>query len=171
MNTTNLFYGFIVAGCLSLFIYATGCSARTREKPRNIIAESENLLKKEVGDSIASIILNARNVEVSCDTTKTVKLKRNERMLVRYLLADSCNYSRYTTVYGKFHSYFKIVFKYSKKAVTALYDFRLHQWQLLDEKGKLLRMQDLKSKEIFRFARLVFPKDINLSEIQKEQKK
>lgn len=161
MNT-KLFYGFLVAGCLSLLLYATGCSARTREKPRNAMAESESMLKKEVGDSIASIILKARQVEVSCDTSKTVKLKRDERILVRYLLADSCNYSQYTAVYGKFHSYFKIVFKRKKKEVAACYDFRLHQWQLLDAQGKLLRFQDLKSREIFKFALMAFPKDTNL---------
>lgn len=170
MNT-KLFYGFLAIGCLSLLLYATECSARTREKPRSAMAESENLLKEEVGDSIASIILKARQVEVSCDTAQAVKLKRNERILARYLLADSCNYSQYTAVYGQFHSYFKIVFKHRKKTVAANYDFRLHQWELCDTEGQLLKLQDLKSKEIFKFALLIFPKDSNLSEIQKEQQK
>lgn len=167
----KLFHLFLAAGCLSLFLYATGCSANTKEKTRNIIDVSEDMLKKNIGDSVASIILNARDVEVSCDTSKAIKLQRKERMLVRYLLADSCNYSHYTNVYGEFHSYFKIVFKHRKKVVTACYDFRLHQWQLLDEKGRLLKLQDLKSTEMFRLALLIFPKDINLSEIQKEQQK
>jgi len=165
----NSFYGLLVVGLLSLMLYTTGCSARTKEKARSIMVESENMLKKDVGDSIASIILNARQVEVSCDTSKTIRLKRSERMLMRYLLADSCNYSHYTAVYGEFHSYFKVVFKHRKEAVTACYDFRLHQWQLLDRDGKLLKIQDLKSKEIFRFALLIFPKDTNLIEIKKEQ--
>lgn len=168
---TKRYCCLITLGLLSCLLYATSCSARSNEKRTDAIAESEAILKKEVGDSIASIILKARYVEASCDTNKAVKLKRCERQLARYLLADSCNYSRYTTVFGHFHSYFKIVFKHKMKTVTALYDFRLRQWQLLGEKGKLLRMQDLRSTEMFKFARLVFPKDVNLQEIQKEQQK
>lgn len=158
---------------LALLFCSSSCSAKENntDKDYTPMQRSGMMLKKAVGDSIAKIILKAHLVEISTDSCGSKRLDSDERAIVRYLIADTCNYSSDTKVFGEFVPYLCIKFKHHKKMVVALYDFRLHKWMLKGANEKLLRMYDLKSTDILRFASIALPKDKYLNEFIKEQAK
>lgn len=158
---------------LALLFTATSCSAKNKNNETDYtpIQRSEVLLRKAVGDSIANIVLKANQVEISTDSCASIKLNADERAIVRYLISDTCNYSSDTKVFGEFVPYLCVKFKHRKKVVVTLYDFRLHKWMMKGANEKLLRMYDLKSTDILRFASMALPKDKYLIEFLKEQTK
>ena len=158
---------------LALLFTTTSCSAKNKKNETDYtpMQRSEVMLRKAVGDSIANIILKAKTIEISTDSCASIKLNSDERAVVKYLIADTYNYSSDTKVFGEFIPYLYVKFKHRKKVVVALYDFRLHKWMMKGANEKLLRMYDLKSTDILRFASIALPKDKYLNEFIKEQAK
>lgn len=163
----------MVIELLALLFTTTSCSAKNKknETGHTPMQRSEVMLRKAVGDSIANIVLKANQVELSTDSCASIKLNADERAIVKYLIADTCNYSSDTKVFGEFIPYLCVKFKHRKKFVIALYDFRLHKWMMKGANEKLLRMYDLKSTDILRFASMALPKDKYLNVFIKEQAK
>lgn len=158
---------------LALLFTTTSCSAKNKRDSIDYtpMQRNEVLLREAVGDSVANIVLKANQVEISTDSCASIKLNTDERAVVKYLIADTCNYSSDTKVFGEFIPYLCVKFKHRKKVVVALYDFRLHKWMMKGANEKLLRMYDLKSTDILRFASIALPKDKYLNEFFKEQAK
>ena len=157
----------------SLLFFDASCSAKTgtEEKDFSPMQRREMMLREAVGDSISNIMLRSRHVEIYTDSCAAVRLKADERAVVRYLMADSCNLSGYTKVYGEFEPYLYIRFQHCGKVVTAQYDFRLQKWMMKGTEGELLCMYDLRSSDILQFASLALPKDKYLNLFIKEQAK
>lgn len=158
---------------VALLFTTTSCSAKNKNNETDYtpMQRSEVMLRRAVGDSIANIILKANQVEISTDSCASIKLNADERAVVKYLIADTCNYSSDTKVFGEFIPYLCVKFKHRKKVVVALYDFRLHKWMIKGANERLLRMYDLKSTDVLRFASIALPKDKYLNEFIKEQEK
>lgn len=158
---------------VALLFTTTSCSAKNKKNETDYtpMQRSEVMLRRAVGDSIANIILKANQVEISTDSCASIKLNADERAVVKYLIADTCNYSSDTKVFGEFIPYLCVKFKHRKKVVVALYDFRLHKWMIKGANERLLRMYDLKSTDVLRFASIALPKDKYLNEFIKEQEK
>ena len=164
---------FVVIELLALLFTTTSCSAKNKKTETGYtpMERSEAMLRKAVGDSIASIVLKANHVEISTDSCASIKLNADERAIVKYLIADTCNYSSDTKVFGEFIPYLYVKFKHRKKVVAVLYDFRLHKWMMKGANEKLLCMYDLKSTDILRFASIAMPKDKYINEFIKGQAK
>ena len=163
----------LIIELLALLFCTSSCSAKNKktEKDDSPMQQSEVMLRNAIGDSISNIILKAHQVEISTDSCTAKKLNAEDRAVVRYLIADTCNFSSDLKVFGEFAPYLCIKFKHCKKTVVVLYDFRLHKWMMKGANEKLLCMYDLKSTDILRFALLALPKDRYLNEFIKEQSK
>ena len=172
MTATFFMRRLMIIELLVLLFTTTSCSAKSKKNVTDYtpIQRSEIKLRKAVGDSIANIIFKAKTIEIGCDSATTKKLGTDDRAVVRYLVADTCNYTADTEVFGHFHTYLFVKFTAKKKNVTAQYDFRLHKWILVGKENKPLRRFDLLNTEILRFALLAFPENQTLTEILKEEK-
>lgn len=173
MKSTIFMRHLMIIELLALLFTTTSCSAKNKKNETGYtpLQRSEVMLRKAVGDSIANIVLKANQVEISTDSCASIQLNADERAIVKYLIADTCNYSSDTKVFGEFIPYLCVKFKHRKKVVVVLYDFRLHKWMMKGANEKLLRMYDLKSTDILRFASIALPKDKYLNEFIKEQAK
>lgn len=173
MRSTFFIRHLMIIELVALLFTTTSCSAKNKKNETDYtpMQRSEVMLQKAVGDSIANIILKANQVEISTDSCASIKLNADERAVVKYLIADTCNYSSDTKVFGEFIPYLCVKFKHRKKVVVALYDFRLHKWMIKGANERLLRMYDLKSTDVLRFASIALPKDKYLNEFIKEQAK
>ena len=173
MRSINFIRHLMLIELLALLFTATSCSAKNKknEKDYSPVQRSEKMLRKAVGDSISDIILKAKTIEIGCDSATTVKLSDDDQAIVRYLVADSCNYTADTEVFGQFRSYLFVRFSARKREIIAQYDFRLHKWMLIGKDKKPLRRYDLQNTEILKYALLAFPENQRLIEILKEQKK
>lgn len=158
---------------LALLFTTTSCSAKNKKDSIDCtpMERSGVMLRKTVGDSIADIILKAKTIEIGCDSATTKRLGTDDRTVVRYLVADTCNYAADTEVFGHFNAYLFVKFKARKQIVTAQYDFRLHKWMLVGKENKPLRRFDLLNTEILKYALLAFPENQKLTEILKEEEK
>lgn len=173
MRSTIFMRHLMIIELVALLFTTTSCSAKNKKNETDYtpMQRNEVMLQKAVGDSIANIILKATQVEISTDSCASIKLNADERAVVKYLIADTCNYSSDAKVFGEFIPYLCVQFKHRKRVVIALYDFRLHKWMIKGANEKLLRMYDLKSTDILRFAFIALPKDKYLNEFIKEQSK
>lgn len=174
MKSKNIYTLFIIIGLVFCGLFMpTSCCAKNKKEKKNYMPmqKSEVILKKAVGDSIAEIILKAHQVEISSDSSTAIKLNADERVILRYLIADSCNFSSDTKVYGEFVPYLCIRFKRYKKVIIIFYDFRLNKWMMKGANDKLLCMYDLKTTAILRFASLALPNDKYINDFYKEQLK
>ena len=173
MRFNNFLKHLMKIELLALLFTTTSCSAKNKkcEKDYTPIQRSEVMLQKAVGDSIANIILKAKSIEIGCDSATVMKLCDDDCAVVRYLMADTFNYTVDTEVFGQFHSYLFVKFIAKKRVITAQYDFRLHKWMLVGKDNKPLRRYDLLSATILKYALLAFPENQRLIEIQKEQEK
>lgn len=169
----NYLFNARIIELVALLFFATSCTAKVtnENKTGNVAVHSERVLKKALGDSISHIILKAKNVEISTDSCQSRKLNEDARAVVRYIIADSCNFSTDTKVFGQFVPYLSIKFSHYKKSIVVLYDFRLHKWMIKGANEKLLCMFDLKSNDILRFASLALPEDKYINEFVKQQQK
>ena len=172
MKSSTFMRHLMIIELLVLLFTTTSCSAKNKKNETEYtpMQRSEVMLRKAVGDSIANIILKAKTVEIGCDSASTKKLGTNDRAIVRYLVADTCNYAADTEVFGHFHTYLFVKFIERKHAVTAHYDFILHKWMLVGKDDKLLRRFDLVNVDILKYALLAFPENQKLLEILKEEK-
>lgn len=163
----------VIMELVILLCCATSCSAKNREERKSCMpmGRSELLLRTVVGDSVAGIILKARNVEIGTDSCPAKRLNVYEKAIVQYLIADTCNFESDTKVYGLFHSCLSIKFKCRRKNVIIHYDFNLHKWTMENEDKQLLCRYDLKSDEIVRFALLALPDDDYLNKLYKQKSK
>lgn len=173
MRSTNFMKHLMIIELVALLFSTTSCSAKNKKNETDYtpMQRSEVMLRKALGDSIANIVLKANQVEISTDSCASIRLNADERAVVKYLIADTCNYSSDTKVFGEFIPYLCVKFKHRKKVAVALYDFRLHKWMIKGANERLLRMYDLKSTDILRFASIALPKDKYLNEFIKEQEK
>lgn len=171
MRSTFFIRHLMIIELVALLFTTTSCSAKNKKNETDYtpMQRSEVMLRRAVGDSIANIILKANQVEISTDSCASIKLNADERAVVKYLIADTCNYSSDTKVFGEFIPYLCVKFKHRKKVVVALYDFRLHKWMIKGANERLLRMYDLKSTDVLRFASIALPKDKYLNEFIKEK--
>lgn len=171
MRSTFFIRHLMIIELVALLFTTTSCSAKNKNNETDYtpMQRSEVMLRRAVGDSIANIILKANQVEISTDSCASIKLNADERAVVKYLIADTCNYSSDTKVFGEFIPYLCVKFKHRKKVVVALYDFRLHKWMIKGANERLLRMYDLKSTDVLRFASIALPKDKYLNEFIKEK--
>lgn len=142
---------FVIVSCTS------SCMAQDAIVNESITQHYNRLFKEKVGDSIANIILDAKSVEIMCDSVQK-KLSANEIAIAQYVVADTCNLSEGYVVDGLFYNYLSFKFSAKKKSITICYDFVLDKMRIYSAEGKELAERDIKSAlPPVRFGLLAFP--------------
>lgn len=148
---------------------ATSCSAQ----PSNSIGRDEfsvskdSVMRNAVGDSIYTILTEAKTVTASLklktkdnknDSIVNVKVSKNDKYVLNFILSAPSNYESNDTVYGKYFPNFSLTFVASKnRKCVANFDFGLRKWNLCDVKGKEIIRYDLPTADVLRMANLLFP--------------
>lgn len=159
----------LILGC-GLMVMAgvmTDCSAKSpcQKTSHNLAADS--VVTKALGDSVCSIIEKARTMRLftvtapddTVNTPGSVIVPMKDRSLVKFIITNPDDYESDVVTYGIFVPQFGVQFATRKEEVSIYYDFGLRKWQLRNAKGDVLLERDLKSGNMFRFARTAFPDD------------
>lgn len=139
----------------------------------------DSIMYQALGDSIGDLLLKSKYVKLmihesgndSVEIWKSLRFRKNERSILRFILANPRNYQSDKAVYGRFLPSFQILFKKGKAQCTLNFDFGLYKWNVCDEKGKEIKRFDLNSNEMLRFAQMHFPEDELINELIKIEKK
>ena len=137
--------------------------------------KADSIMYQVLGDSIGDLLSKAKCVKLaiyesgndSVEIQKSLRFRKNERSILRFILANPWNYQSDKAVYGRFLPSFRILFKKGKAQCTLNFDFGLHKWNVCDEKGKEIKRFDLNSNEMLRFAQMHFPEDELFNELVK----
>lgn len=161
---------------LAAFTMCTSCVASPRKDIKHILeSQKETGYGKVMKDSIASIILDAKNVTCKLQSKNPSDSLRQDTVchipakmqtIVQYLFFDEHNFQSDDSVYGKFETW--VCFKFEAKKKQTVYlemDFGLKKWRLLNGDKKQICSQDMKENntQFLRLARLMFPKDKTLN--------
>ena len=175
MKTTNQIrgvgYRLVLMSVLTLFAF-TGCSAQpdmTNTSDLQSYFQTDSVMRTAIGDSIYKIIteakkIKAEEIKLTSDTTKTAKevaidVKAKYVPLVQFILADPKIYRSNLTTYGSFMPGFKLTFIKKKESCILYFDFGLKKWNVCDNTGKQIKMFDLSSDDMLRFANMLFAKN------------
>lgn len=159
---------------LAIFVFmacsfATSCSAHpsnSRNRDGSSLSK-DSVMRKAVGDSIYTILTEAKNVTASLklktmdnrkDSIVNVKVAKNDKYVLNFVLSAPSNYESNDTVYGKYFPNFSLTFAASKnRTCVANFDFGLKKWNLCDAKGKEIVRYDLPTADVLRMANQLFP--------------
>lgn len=147
---------------------ATSCSASPSiANKHDYTTEKDSVMRKALGDSIYTVITEAKSISASLklkaqdnkkDSIVNVKVSKNDKYVLDFIISAPSNYVSNNTVYGQYVPNFSITFKASKgQSCVANFDFGLGKWNVCDAKGKEIARYDLPSTEVLRLANRLFP--------------
>ncbi len=173
-------YRIAMSIVFALFV-CTGCSAcPSNTVSSSLPVETDSVMRKAIGDSIYSIIkeakkVNAEAVKLGNDSTSNVgeiPVNSKDISLIRFIISDPQNYLSDTIVYGKFRPCFTLTFTNKKKESCIVnFDFGLRKWNVCDSKGRTLKKFDLNSSDMLRLANILFPGNIYYEKLINSEKK
>lgn len=118
-------------------------------------------------DSLYRVMIDAQKVKaeeikLTNGTTKTAKevainVKSKYIPLVQFILSDPKIYRGDLSTYGNFMPCFKLTFIKKKEVCILNFDFGLKKWNICNGEGKQIKMFDLSSDDMLRFANMLFP--------------
>lgn len=160
-----------VMSMLALFVF-TSCSAQprtTNTSGTQSFNKTDSIMRTAVGDSIYNVItkvkkIKAEEIMLTNDTTKTIKdatidIKSKYIPLIQFILSDPKIYHGDLATYGNFMPCFKLTLIKKKEICILNFDFGLKKWNICDGTGKQIKMFDLSSDDMLRFANILFPKN------------
>lgn len=144
------------------------CSASSKNGRSEIsLSQRDTVMRKAVGDSLYSILNDAKKVSASLklrtydnkkDSIVNVKVAKNDKYVLNFILSAPSYYASNDTVYGKFLPNFTLTFTANKgKKCFANFDFGLRKWSVCDAQGKEIVRFDLPTNDVLRFANQLFP--------------
>ena len=148
---------------------ATGCSAypNNANKLDNGTFAKDSVMRKALGDSIYIVLTEAKTVTASLklkiennknDSIVNVKVSKNDKNVLDFILSAPSNYVSNDTVYGKYFPNFSLTFNAAKsRSCVANFDFGLGKWNICDAKGKEIVRYDLPTTDVLRLANQLFP--------------
>lgn len=147
---------------------ASSCSAFSYHDKKEILStQKDSVMRKAIGDSIYTIITEAKSVSASLklrttdnqkDSIVTIKVNKNEKSILNFILSAPSNFERNDIVYGKYLPNFFVTFIANKgKKCYAYFDFGLKKWAILNSDGKELVRYDLPTNDVLRLANQIFP--------------
>ena len=145
---------------------ATSCSAypSNANKRNNTTATKDSVMRKALGDSVYTVLTEAKTVTASLklktknDSIVNVKVSKNDKYVLDFILSAPSNYVSNDTVYGKYIPNFSLTFNASKgRTCIANFDFGLGKWNICDSKGKEIVRYDLPTTDVLRLANQLFP--------------
>lgn len=167
---------------LAIFLFlagltVTGCSAYPNKT--NSCQESfvnrDSVMRKALGDSIYTILVDAKNVTASLklktmdnknDSIVHIKVSKNDKYVLDFILSAPSNYESNDTVYGQYFPNFSLTFVASKhRKCVANFDFGLRKWNVCDVRGKEIVRFDMPTTDVLRMANKLFPDCTYFSEL------
>lgn len=126
-----------------------------------------------VSDSILDIISNGRITAVNHSQfmvkgDSVINIGSKDAAVVRFLVLDPENYMSDDPSFGMFVPSVDYQFHDGKRSVTASFDFGNSKWSLSDASGARIITRDLRSGELLRFSRILFPNDSLLNKISEK---
>lgn len=156
---------------------STSCSAHpvnVSKRDNKTVAE-DSVMRNALGDSIYAILSEAKAVTASLklktkdnknDSIVNIKVSKNDKYVLDFILSAPSNYVSNDTVYGKYVPNFSLTFKASKgQSCVANFDFGLGKWNLCDAKGLEIVRYDLPTTDVLRLANQLFPECKYFSEL------
>ena len=156
---------------------ATSCSAYPSNayKRDNTTAVKDSVMRKALGDSVYTVLTEAKAVTASLklktkdnknDSIVNVKVSKNDKYVLDFILSAPSNYVSNDTVYGKYVPNFSLTFNAAKgQSCVANFDFGLGKWNICDSKGKEIVRYDLPTTDVLRLANQLFPECKYFSEL------
>lgn len=152
---------------LAVVTTTTSCSAKEpsdKSSTKTVVA-TDTIMQNALGDSIYRVITQAKKIEVvslplASDSVKQEvkkKISSKELGIVNFIVTNPKNYLSNTTMYGLFLPQLQLVYTFKKEVVTIKYDFGLRKWGVFNASNKEIRMFDLSSDNMLRFACQQFP--------------
>lgn len=125
-------------------------------------------LVKEVGDSIANIVLSSKSFEATLtkwenDTFPPKTLTPHMISLVKYTLCQPSMFESDKRVYSAFYSDVQIQIGEGLKYITLELDYNINKWKLSDREGEEICRHDLRNSELLSLMHILWPKSSNLN--------
>lgn len=168
---------------LTLFV-CTCCSAhpsKTSNFKKQGIMGTDSVMKTSIGDSIYKIIteatkIKAEEIKLTNDSTDIEKemaiaIKARYIPLVQFILSDPRIFGGDLVTYANFMPCFKLTFVRKKEACILNFDFGLKKWNICDSSGKQIKIYDLSSDDMLRFANIIFPENTLYQNLIKSDKR
>ncbi len=156
MALSLLFALFICSGCSA---YPNNASSSNQSS-----AKTDSVMRKAVGDSIYSIITEAKKIKAeaiklgndSVSNVGEISVNGKDFSLIRFIVTEPKNYISNSIVYGKFRPCFTLTFTKKKESCMLNFDFGLRKWNVCDSKGRVIKTYDLNSDDMLRLADSLF---------------
>lgn len=170
MNTKSLLYCIAAAliGCAT----QAGCNSLPKSNARDGIKYQQSTVAHPLGDSITSIIINAKSVKCSLiaksDTVpqnSVIELSQESKAIFLYLLCQPVNFQTDKIVYGRFMPWTRFTCaKGGNKVVHVEFDYSLKKWRILDHMRNTIVTGDTgtNNEQLMLFAQELFPLEPNL---------
>lgn len=159
---------------MALFIILLGsvaisCSAypSNSNKCDKTTMAKDSIMRKALGDSIYTVMTEAKTVYASLKLENSenknrsivnVKVSKNDRYVLDFIISAPSNYASNDIVYGKYVPNFSLTFNAAKgRTCVANFDFGLGKWNICDVRGNELVRYDLPTIDVLRLANQLFP--------------
>lgn len=151
--------------CLGLLFCNVSCFAKYSKKLD--FAPLDSALRYCLGDSAASIIIQAQNVSIerikvesdSSFTSVAKKLTRSERDILSFLMISRDSCSEAPVVYGAFRPNVRFIYHTNKAELCMEIDFGLNQLHINDAKGRCLYNMECNDKRLLKFCNVLLKND------------
>lgn len=153
--------------CVTLTLICDGCDAKVPKKSINMYEAIDSVMKSEIGDSLCSIMLNAKKIEAdrinmiddSVAVLASKKMNITNIAITKFLFASYENYADAGKAFGKFSPSIRIKFSKKKQSCYAYFDFSLQLLVIKNANDKELKRCILTSRDFLKLANLLFPND------------
>lgn len=157
---------FVAMICLAS-LTITNCEAKSAKISEKPYAAVDSLMRAELGDSIADIILNAKQVKaerinVSLDTIKIEETKKLRPELVgalKYVFATSDIHAGNAIAYHHFSPSVRLTFSTKKETCIVLLELGSKQMQIKDIEDNTLKTCGYSKDDFIKICNVVFTKD------------
>lgn len=131
-------------------------------------AEIENVVSKQVGDSVATVIMHADSIVANLtvwesDTLSPRILSPCMCSIVQYTLCQPVMYRFDKRVYSAFYADVRLEIKQGERKLTLELDYNINKWRLLDGDGKQICRHDLMNTELLSLMHELWPESKNIN--------
>lgn len=163
--------------CVLLSLGCVSCNAKEKSPKRQLFSQIDSLMKVSIGDSISTIIYQAKQVtaeriNIKNDTLSVIKKRKldaEELSILRFLMASSEKYVGNAVVFGNFSPNVRFSFETKKAKCVVLMDFGLKQAIIKDETDREVAKFGLTDDGFLKFVNVLYPNDKFLNFLLKQQ--
>lgn len=153
--------------CVILSLVCGGCNAKVPQKTANMYEQIDSVMRAEIGDSLCSIILNAKRIvadrinmiDDSVAVIASKKISSADAAIVKFLFASDENYNDAGKVFGKFSPSMRFKFSKRKQSCYAYFDFNMQLLVIKNANDEEIKRCILSNKDFLKLANLLFPND------------